>query len=144
MSAKTGMRRSRDTIPFVAFGLVLVASLGLLLAPLGEREGSCSVTANSGQAATTQPGCEDRTTHVSLLQQEGGWVLFVAAVPVLVAAVPLGLRRTRWRRNAALVAGTLLVAFSVVGAASIGLFYLPGAVAMFMAATNPGRRPAPA
>ena len=46
--------------------------------------------------------------------------------PAVIAALPLLVRR-RWARFAALV---LLCAFVVLGAASIGYFYLPAAAVM--------------
>jgi hypothetical protein len=131
---------------FVAFGLALAASVALLLAPTGERqESSCRVTGSTvGTLQTDQPTCVDRVSHVSLLQEEGIGVVPVLAVPVVVAGIALALQRTRWSRTAALVAGTLLVAFCLVGIASIGIFYLPSGVAMFVASPHPARRLDPA
>jgi hypothetical protein len=55
--------------------------------------------------------------------------------------VPLALRRTRWRRGALVAASVLLLAFVVAGLLSIGVYYLPAAVAMVTAAIVDGRRP---
>jgi hypothetical protein len=140
-----GARRGK-AMPFIAFGLALAASAALLLAPTGERqETSCRVTASSpGAVSAEQPACVDRVSHVSLLQEEGVGVVLVLAIPVIVAGVALALQWTRWSRNAALVAGILLVAFSVLGLASIGLFYLPSGIAMLLASSRPRQRLSPA
>jgi hypothetical protein len=124
---------------FIAFGLALVASVGLLLAPTGERqESSCGATASGlGTASTDQPACVDSVSHVSLLQEEGIGVVLVLAIPVMVAGIALALQWTRWGRPAAVTAGTLLVAFSILGLASIGLFYLPSGIAMLLASSHP-------
>jgi hypothetical protein len=144
-AAATGRRR-RNAMAIVAFGLALAASVALLLAPTGERqESSCRVTGSTaGTLQTDQPVCVDRVSHVSLLQDEGIGVALVLAIPVVVAGIALELQRTRWSRNAALVAGTLIAFFALLGAASIGIFYLPSAVAMFVASSHLARRPDPA
>jgi hypothetical protein len=132
-----------DWVPLAAFGLALVASLAFLFAPVISRETSCAVSATAGGAVTSSPGCAEHVSHVSLLQEEGPSIGAVLSVPVVVAALPLALRRTRWRKKVAVAAGVVLLAFSVLGAASIGLFYLPSGVACLMvAATTPDPRPA--
>lgn len=126
-------------MPVVAFGLTLAASVALLLAPTVERqESSCGVTGSTARTLPTdQPACVDRVSHVNLLQEEGISVVFVLAVPVVVAGLALALQWTRWSRNAALGAGTVLALLAVLGAASIGLFYLPGAVAFLIGVSRP-------
>lgn len=64
----------------------------------------------------------------------------ILAVPVVLAAIPVALQRTRYVRGARIVAGTLLMAFVVVTGFSIGLYYLPSAVAMTVAATSGQRQ----
>jgi hypothetical protein len=100
--------------------LALVASSALLLVPFGTR-----VTATT--AGSPSPPV---VTHHSLLEHEGASVLPVLAVPALAAA--LGVAGSR-RPVRALSAG-LLWAFSVLGAMSIGLYYVPAAVVMTVAA----------
>ena len=138
--------RRRDILPFVAWGLALAASVGLLLAPLGEREESCSVPAAPSGAVQQDPeqACRTHVANVSLLQEEGPSVVFIIAIPVVVAVAPLALRRTRWRKNASIAAGVLLLAFSILGAASIGLFYLPSGIASLLASNAPAAPSAPA
>jgi hypothetical protein len=139
MSENATRTRRSNVMAFISFGLALVASAGLLLAPSGERqESSCAVTASGlGTASTDQPACVDTVSRVSLLQEEGIGVVLVLAIPVMVAGIALALQWTRWARPAAVTAGTLLVAFSVLGLASIGLFYLPSGIAMLLASTHP-------
>ncbi|HWJ16423.1 MAG TPA: hypothetical protein VNS10_21930 [Gemmatimonadaceae bacterium] len=68
-----------------------------------------------------------------------GWFAFC----VLVAAMPLVFRRTRFARAAALLSAALLLAFVVVGSASIGATYVPAAAfALLAAAATPASRPA--
>jgi hypothetical protein len=139
MSETVTRTRPSYVMAFIAFGVALVASVGLLLAPTGERqESACGVTASAlGTVSANQPACVDSVSHVSLLQEEGVRVLLVLAIPVTVAGIALALQWTRWGRPAALTAGTLLVGFSVLGLASIGLFYLPSGIAMLLASSHP-------
>jgi hypothetical protein len=56
----------------------------------------------------------------------------IFAFPVLLAALPLAFNGTRWRAPARVVAAALLA--SGVLLSSVGMFYLPSAVAMAVAA----------
>ena len=67
--------------------------------------------------------------HATLLQVNGPRALIALAIPVLIALVPVLLRKW-WVR---LVAGLVLAAFVVVAGFSIGLFYAPSAFIMLMA-----------
>ena len=68
----------------------------------------------------------------------------LSLTPIVLAASPLALRRSRWRRVAEAGAATLLAAFGVLGGFSVGLFYLPSAASMLGAAVlgRPRRRAA--
>lgn len=69
----------------------------------------------------------------SLIEQ-GGWAVVAGlAVPVLISAVPL-LVPSRLRRWTTVGAGTLLGAGALVSIASVGLFYLPSAALLVVAA----------
>lgn len=63
-------------------------------------------------------------------------MLLVLAAPVAVSAVALMAQRTGLARGVAAVAAALLVAFAVVAGASVGLLYLPAAIAMVVAAAR--------
>ena len=116
---------------FTPLLLAVVAAVALLVVPTG-REESVSV-GSSGEM--TRSG---RST--TLVQSDGWSALVPLAIPVVLAGVPPAFRRSRWRGVALAAASVLLLAFVVLSAASIGLFYLPVAGAMVAAAIVDGRR----
>ena len=65
-------------------------------------------------------------------------MLAILAVPVLIAAAPLGVR-SEWQRGAVGVAALLTAGFAVVGAMSVGLLYVPNVAILALAAALPGR-----
>jgi hypothetical protein len=122
----------RPVLLLLPFVLALLAVVLLLVIPTG-REESVSIS------STGEITRHSRST--TLVQSDGWSVLVPLAVPVAIAGVPLALRRTRWRRGALVAASVLLLAFVVAGLLSIGVYYLPAAVAMETAAIVDGRRP---
>lgn len=76
---------------------------------------------------------QETTTCASLVAVNGLAVLGVFAVPVVLAALVL-LAVRREARTLGLAAATVLVLFSLAGAASIGVFFLPAAAASTVAA----------
>ncbi len=78
---------------------------------------------------------------MSLLQHEGPSVLLLLAVPAVIAAIGAGASLLPARRETRAVSAGLLVAFVFFGVMSVGVFYLPSAVAMVVAAakTRPSR-----
>jgi hypothetical protein len=70
------------------------------------------------------------TTHATLLQVNGSWAILAVAFPVIIALLPLVFRKQAIRIIATLVVG----AFSLIGGFTIGLFYIPSALAMLLAA----------
>lgn len=132
MDAVTSRPAGRPVLLLLPFALSLLAALVLLVIPTGRQE---SVSISSTGEIT-------RHSRSTTLVQSDGWsVLVPLAVPAAFAGVPLALRRTRWRRGALVAASVLLLAFVVAGLFSIGVFYLPAAVAMVTAAILDGRRP---
>jgi len=120
---------------FLAIAWSCAASLYLLLVP-----------AYSTLGATVQASEQDVVSsadHVAgtatLLQVNGLQVLFILAVPVVVAFIPL-LVPQGVKRSAAAVAGILVGLFSVLGAMSIGLLYMPAAMALLFGALFPQGR----
>ena len=73
--------------------------------------------------------------HATLLQVNGYWAIFPVAFPVVIALLPLVFRNQAVRIIATVVIG----GFSFVGSWSIGLFYVPAALTMLLAAC--GNRP---
>ena len=86
-----------------------------------------SVTVSSGQVATSP----ERVGHATGLQANGPQIAFVLAIPVVLALLPLAFRKHL--RAAFLAAGALTLAFCVVGAMSVGIFYLPTALLLVLA-----------
>jgi hypothetical protein len=96
----------------VSFGLAVVAAVILLVLPIyAGFEGS-------------------RATHATLLEMSGTYALLVVMFPVAVSLLPLLVRKRPLRITAALLMG----AFALIGSFTIGLFYLPAAIVMFLAA----------
>ena len=88
---------------------------------------------STGQITTT-------TSRESLLDSEGTGVVVVLAVPVALVAIAVTAQGSSWRRRARCLAGALLLVGSLLGAMSVGLPYLPAAVALLVAGlrTPPG------
>jgi hypothetical protein len=103
-----------------AVGLALAAGAVPALADTGTRE-----------SVTVGPGGTVRRTSESTSDPGLGLVgLAIAAL----CAIPLLLRRPEHAATARRVLAVGLVAFSLVGAMSIGLLFLPSALAMLAAA----------
>lgn len=77
---------------------------------------------------------------VSLASANGVWVVALLAAVTLLAGMPFGvaLSYPRGQRATALGGGTLLLGFSLVTAFTVGLFYLPCAIALLAAAAAAG------
>ncbi len=93
-------------------------------APLGSSEETTATSAGSGGVTTF--------ARSSLLATEGVWILIVVSVPVLVALVPVFVPR----RTARIVSAALLWIGCVIALASIGMFFIPAAIAMTVAAAR--------
>jgi predicted membrane-bound spermidine synthase len=96
---------------------------------LGLAGGATEQTAEGGFGGESAP--QDR----ELLSP----VVGAAAIGLLIAVLPLLLRRTRYAQRCTEVAAVLLLTGSLLGAASFGLFLLPSALVMLLAAIA-GRR----
>lgn len=129
-SVQVGQDRPADLVArrwnVVAVVVSVVTGLGAVLVPLGTR----SSTDSNGVATTTR---------VSLLSNEGPSVLIVVTIPVLLVALPLLLRGANSRHRARVVIVVLLGILVVLGALSIGVFFVPTLIAMItsMAASRP-------
>jgi hypothetical protein len=121
----------------VSLVLALGASLVLLFAPLGTSvEATASSPASPG-VPVGAPQPETRVTHPSLIEIQGWSVAVPLAIPVALAGMGVVAARFRWRP--AIVALAVVVgAFVVLGALSVGVFYLPAEVAMIVAAVKAG------
>ena len=71
-----------------------------------------------------------RPTRATALEVNGLYALIPISFPVLITLIPLLLRKQWARITSAIVLG----AFAVIAGFSIGLFYLPAAIVMLLAA----------
>ena len=111
--------------------LALAAGLGLSLWPCAYQG-----VATAGGGAPERQFCE------SLVEANGMSVLGVLALPVLLAGVGLVAVRRR-HRGVLVVVMVALAAFCVLGLASVGLFFLPAAVALVVAVVGWRHVPSP-
>lgn len=104
----------------LAFAAAVVAALVASFAPLGR---TCEATPS---------GSELRCWGTSSFSVDGWWVVVVASVPVALSAVAaLARSRAAW-----VIAAALLWGFCALGIASVGLFFVPAAILMTVAAVR--------
>lgn len=120
-----GTRWSGHRFAIAAFVLAVVLGLFVSFAPLGQ---TCSVTGGPGRSSD-----QERCTTTSIFETDGAWVLFLVSVPIVLTLVPVLIRR----RAAAIVSAVLLWAICIIGVVSLGLFFMPSAVLITIAATRP-------
>ena len=100
------------------------------------------------EVGSSRPGeAAQEGTRVSatLIEANGLYVIFLLFIPILLTAIALlALRlpsdRQRLRKALLCSLGLLLLGFCIVGIWSIGLFYLPSALALFVAVIVDHRR----
>jgi hypothetical protein len=114
----------RTALLLGALVLAAAASLSFALVPVSHEESTSGGTSDGAVFSET------RTSSETLVESEGPSVLVTLAVPVVPAVVALTVRR----RTATKVAAWLTGLFCLVGAMSIGLFYVPAAVTLGLAA----------
>jgi hypothetical protein len=68
--------------------------------------------------------------HETLSSVNGPMIRYILAIPVIFAGLPIPLR---WRA-VRIISAVLLTSWVAIGAASVGLFYLPSALTMILAA----------
>jgi uncharacterized membrane protein YozB (DUF420 family) len=118
---------------FVPLLLAVAATVVLLVLPTGTED-------------AVSLGPDGRVVHdtrsTTLLRSQGWTVLVVLAIPVILAAMPPIPRGRERRRRAFVAAGALLCVFVGLSLPSVGLFYLPAAIAMVVGAVieERGRR----
>lgn len=112
------------------FALIWAVLIGgfLLFGPVYGTATSSIATSPADHVASSV-----RREPVSLAASEGLWGYVLLALPVVLAGVPLlvASRRVRMRLNVAL--GVFVGMFALLGMASIGLFYVPVAIALILA-----------
>jgi hypothetical protein len=108
----------------ISFLLAALASAWLLFAPTYTR-------VSARRAFPAAAGTPTRSVqHATLRDVNGPRILFVLAIPVVVAGLPILFRS----RAVRILAAALLTGWVAIAAASIGLFYLPSAILMIWSA----------
>jgi hypothetical protein len=91
----------------------------------------------SASVVVTISGSDGREQHALATQRaaqlaiEGGSPFLALVYPVILAAVPLFAQSSR---RVLLLVGTMLLGFSILGAASGGVFHVPAALLLLLAA----------
>lgn len=128
--------RTTRRLAWAAFVWTALAGVVLLFAPTTS---TVSVSSSRSMSSADSPTeVVTTTSRGTLLDHEGPSVIAALLVPVAVALVgAVGDGPARRRRVAA---GWVLVAACVLGAASVGIFFLPAAVALLTAGLKTRRR----
>jgi len=104
----------------------------LLVAVLGAIVAAFAPTGQVVESYGSSDGTfSTRSYNVSMFHTDGAWVLIVVSVPVLVALVPVLMHR----RTARVVSSVLLWIGCLVGMFSVGMFFIPAAILMTVAAS---------
>jgi hypothetical protein len=103
----------------------------LLFAPLGTQVETVSL---SGSFRRPEP----TVTHPSLLRIQGWSVALPLSIPVALAGAGVVAAVRRARRSMIVIAA-LLGAFVMLGALSVGIFYLPAEASVIISATTKRR-----
>ena len=86
---------------------------------------------STSSCSTTSAGASSCTSsNASLVSTEGGAVLFILAVPALIALFPLVVPSER----STFIAAAALTAMTLLGLLSVGLFFIPTAALGWIAA----------
>lgn len=109
----------------LAAAAFIAAALGALIAAFAPTYSGCWTTTPSGGMVCG---------HQTGFAVNGAWILIVVSVPVLVALLSVLVRR----RPARIVSAILLWIGCVLGMWSVGMFFVPAAILMTIAAA---RRP---
>jgi hypothetical protein len=129
-------RTSRETTPWrgiergaawLAVALAALPAAWLLIVPTYST--ITTISSDNPHVTTTQRGVE------TLLGTNGIGALPVVLLPILLAAFPLFRGTPHQRRVRSAIVAVILVGFTIVGGFSIGLFYIPSALATLTAAT---------
>ena len=126
----------------LVFAVIWAMGVGLWFA-FGPRYSTAAVsssTADVAAAPSSSPPHATEGTASGLVVNGAPLLLLVLGIPVVLAVAPLAVRSDRQRRVAG-VAAVLMLAGAVVAAFSVGLLYIPTAVALGVAAAWPVRRP---
>jgi len=88
----------------------------------------------TGRAAPPGVAATPWEERATLAEVNGSRIYMTLLIPILLAGAPLLFPRPAGRRVASWLGGTLLLAFSILGAFTVGLLFLPAALAVLLAA----------
>jgi hypothetical protein len=111
----------------IALGLAIGAAAFLIWFPCMGRSQTSTLRTGKEASPVTSSRC------VSLLEANGPGVLRVLAFPVVLGALGAGLTVLRMRAATA-VTGAISLIFCALAIFSVGIFFLPSAVALLVAA----------
>lgn len=123
---------TKRVLQLIAVVLVVVANVVLLLVPTYSSASATSSGDSSQVTSTTAPV----ETMQTMLQVVGPRLLVVLAIPLAAALLPLWARGRAWI-VLSIVSAALLWVFVLLGALSVGLFFLPAALVAVVAACVP-------
>jgi hypothetical protein len=103
----------------------VAALTGALVAAFGPTYSTCSTVAGGSTTCGSATG----------FSVDGSWILVVVSVPVLASLLPILVRPPGTR----IVSAVLLWLCCLIGAASIGFFFVPAAILMTVAAIRRDR-----
>ncbi|MGZ4137666.1 MAG: hypothetical protein ACXVPX_08855 [Actinomycetota bacterium] len=118
---------ARTTAGRFSIAALVVAVVGALVAAFAPTGDACGGTAFPGGVQG-----EEVCHHVSMFSIDGSWILVVVSVPVALALIPVLVRH----RAARIFSAVLLWACCIVGAWSVGMFFVPAAIVMTVAAAR--------
>jgi hypothetical protein len=128
--------RTTRRLAWAAFAWTVLAGVVLLFAP------TMSVSSSGSMSSADSPTeVVTTTSRGTLLQHEGASVVAVLLVPVAVAFVG-ALGNGPAARPRRIAAGWVLAGACVLGAASLGIFFLPPTIALLTAGLKTRRRTA--
>ena len=91
--------------------------------------------AGSSSAIGADGSVVESSRGATLIEVNGPRVLFWLAIPLLLVAVPMLVKKA-YRRRVGVACALLMFVLALVGSLSIGVFYYPTAIALLLAATN--------
>jgi hypothetical protein len=115
------------TWALAALAWAVVLGILWLVLPLGQ---STSVTSSSDGTTVVE------SSRQSLLGSEGARVVLVLAVPVVLAAIAVGVAGSRRAALVRFVCGGALAVGCLLGAMTVGLPYVPAAVFLLVAGAS--------
>jgi hypothetical protein len=105
----------------ISFLLAVLASVLSLMLPMYKVQTNVE---RAGEASRVE------VRYETLSSVNGPMIRYILAIPVIIAGLPILLRFRAMR----IISAVLLTGWVITGAASLGLFYLPSAIAMILAA----------